>query len=285
MHIPARFGQYAVQKTRQQFQSFFVFKSMKKIISLITFLAVGILCAQEKTFVPEGQTALDRTTYFEFVQKKRPKTQLFLPDGKELPLKKLDSLNKTIHDQPFTTLFYADTIQNKASLVLKYLSKEEVKLRNDQFRQQQKDFEKNRRKLIGSTLTKLTLTDMEGKTYTLEDLKGKAIFLNFWFTQCKPCIEEMPELNKLKEKYTNQNVVFFAVTYNEKKLIQDFLKRTSLELTIIPNDRKTIDQFHINFYPTNILIDPNGKVLFINELLGGNGLKEIKKLLHKMFPD
>ncbi|MFM2230466.1 MAG: hypothetical protein RL607_1724 [Bacteroidota bacterium] len=258
---------------------------MKKILFLFTFLAVGILFAQEKTFIPEGQIALDRTTYFEFVQKKRPKTQLFLPDGKELPLKKLDSLNKTIHDQPFTTLFYADTIQNKASLVLKYLSKEEVKLRNDQFRQQQKDFEKNRRKLIGSTLPELSLTDLDGKTYTLEELKGKAIFLNFWFTQCKPCIEEMPELNKLKEQYKDQNVVFFAVTYNEKKLIQDFLKRTSLELTIIPNDRKTIDQFQIAFYPTNILIDTEGKVLFINELMSGNGLKEIKKLLRKMFPN
>lgn len=258
---------------------------MKKIICLFTFLVIEIIFAQEKTFIPEGQIALDRTTYFEFVQKKRPKTQIFLPDGKELPSKKLDSLNKTVHDQPFTTLFYADTIQNKASLVLKYLSKEDVKLRNEEFRKQQKDFEKNRRKLIGSTLTELSLTDMEGKTYTLEDLKGKAIFLNFWFTQCKPCIEEMPDLNKLKEKYNDQNVVFFAVTYNEKKLIVDFLKRTDLELTIIPNDRKTIDQFHVSFYPTNILIDPNGKVLFINELLGGNGLKEIKKLLDKMFPE
>lgn len=274
-----------MQETGQQIHFFFVSTTMKKIIYLFTFLAFGIIYAQEKSFIPEGQIALDRTTYFEFVQKNRPKTQLFLPDGKELPLKKLDSLNKTIYDQPFTTLFYADTLQNKASLVLKYLSKEEVKLRNDQFRQQQKDFEKNRRKLIGSTLTELSLTDMDGKTYTLEDLKGKAIFLNFWFTQCKPCIEEMPDLNKLKEKYNDQNVVFFAVTYNEKKLITEFLKRTDLNLTIIPNDRKTIDQFHINFYPTNILIDPNGKVLFINELMGGNGLKEIKKLLHKMFPD
>jgi thiol-disulfide isomerase/thioredoxin len=258
---------------------------MKKISYLITLLTFGSIQCQENNFIPEGQIALDRTTYFEFVQKKRPKTQLFLPDGKELPLKKLDSLNKTIHDQPFTTIFYADTLQNKASLVLKYLSKEDVKLRNDKFRQQQKDFEKNRRKLIGSTLTEFSLTDIEGKTYTLEDLKGKVIFLNFWFTQCKPCIEEMPDLNTLKEKYKNQNVVFFAVTYNEKKLIQDFLKRTSLELTIIPNDRKTIDQFHIAFYPTNILIDTEGKVLFINELMGGNGLKDIKKLLNKMFPD
>lgn len=95
----------------------------------------------------------------------------------------------------------------------------------------------------------------------------------------------MPDLNKLKEKYKDQNIVFFAVTYNEKKLITEFLKRIELELTIIPNDRKTIDQFRVSFYPTNILIDPNGRILFINELLGGNGLKEIKKLLQKMFPE
>lgn len=258
---------------------------MKKISYLFMVLIYGLSYCQEKTFIPEGQIALDRTTYLEFVQKKRPKTQLFLPDGKELPLKKLDSLNKTINEQPFTTLFYADTLQNKASLVLKYLSKEDVKLRNGQFRQKQKDFEKNRRKCIGSTLTELFLTDLDGKTYTLEGLKGKAIFLNFWFTQCKPCIEEMPDLNKLKKKYKDQKIVFFAVTYNEKKQLEDFLKRTNLELTIIPNDRKTIDQFHIAFYPTNILIDANGKVLFINELLGGNGLREIQKMLDKMFPE
>ena len=45
----------------------------------------------------------------------------------------------------------------------------------------------------------LKLIDKDGKTRSLEEFKGKVIFLNFWATWCPPCIAEMPSIDKLHE--------------------------------------------------------------------------------------
>ena len=46
-----------------------------------------------------------------------------------------------------------------------------------------------------------TLVDQYGETHTLSDYKGKTVFLNFWATWCPPCKGEMPDIQKLYEKY------------------------------------------------------------------------------------
>ena len=46
-----------------------------------------------------------------------------------------------------------------------------------------------------------TLVSLEGDMFTLSDLRGKVILLNFWATWCYPCKIEIPDLNKLQEKY------------------------------------------------------------------------------------
>ena len=123
---------------------------------------------------------------------------------------------------------------------------------------------------------------MEGNKYSIESLRNKIIVLNFWFTNCAPCIKEMPDLNKMKEKYQKEDVVFFAITYNKKELVKPFLERTKLDFIIIPNDQKTIDDFQIKFFPTNILINKEGKVEFINETFVSNGIEIIDNKIEKL---
>jgi len=54
-----------------------------------------------------------------------------------------------------------------------------------------------------------SVKDMDGKSFELSELKGKVVVINFWFVNCKPCVDEMPGLNKIVEKFkNNQNVIF-----------------------------------------------------------------------------
>ena len=65
----------------------------------------------------------------------------------------------------------------------------------------QKEKKEQKKQIDGSTLTELSFEDINGKNYNLNSLKGKIIVLNFWFIQCKPCVEEFPDLNKLKKEF------------------------------------------------------------------------------------
>ena len=57
-----------------------------------------------------------------------------------------------------------------------------------------------------------TLVSLEGDRITLSDLRGNVILLNFWATWCGPCIMEIPDLNKLQEKYQDKGYEVVGIT-------------------------------------------------------------------------
>lgn len=108
---------------------------------------------------------------------------------------------------------------------------------------------------------------LENEKYNLEDLKGKVIVLNFWFTNCSPCIKEMPFLNKIVSKYKNDNVVFLSFANDDTNSLMKFLKSKKFDFKVIPNaSRVLIDTFKLfSAWPTSIIIDKQGKICFIEQ--------------------
>ena len=115
----------------------------------------------------------------------------------------------------------------------------------------------------GGNFTHFKTTDINGNKVNTKNLLGKIIVLNFWFIKCPPCIREMPELYKLSETYkSDSSIVFLAIALDKKNDLDEFLKGSSFGYTIIDNGRFITDQYSINSYPTNVIVDQNGKVYF-----------------------
>jgi peroxiredoxin len=115
--------------------------------------------------------------------------------------------------------------------------------------------------LIGKTVKSFSLTDINGNKITSASTKGKVVVLNFWFIACKPCVAEIPELNKIYEKYKdNKEVVFASITFDGKEHVQDFLEKNPISYPVITDDKDTISDFGINAYPTNMVIGKDGKI-------------------------
>lgn len=251
-------------------------------ITFSLFLIFSIFCqAQEYPFMSTSYSKIDKFKFNNLLQKK-PALSYLQENGKIANESFFDSIKKFDINRRFEQFFYADTVENKAIIITRLVSEKERKERNKKFFKSQKDDKKFKRNLKGSIVDNLNLIDLQGNKYSMESLKGKIIVLNFWFTNCAPCIEEMPDLNKMKAKYQKEDVEFFAITFNKKDLITPFLEKIKLDYIIIPNDQNTIDDFQIKFFPTNILINKEGKVEFINETFVSNGVDIIDMKIEKL---
>jgi thiol-disulfide isomerase/thioredoxin len=258
-------------------------KSKNTCVLFIILLFSNLLFSQEKKFTIEGCKKIDRNEFIE-IQKANPKIIIksIFENGKPYTKKENDSLLKISKILNYTQLLLKDTINNELVILNKELTKEEIKNKKTATKNKLKAEKEIRNELDGSKIGELNIEDLNGEKFNLENLKGKIIVLNFWFTQCKPCVAEFPELNNLKQKYINQEVEFFAVTWNDKETIDKFLLNHKLDFKIVPNGKIIIDKFKIPHYPYNIIIDKNGKIDYLNDVLVINVLKKLDSKINEL---
>lgn len=144
----------------------------------------------------------------------------------------------------------------------------------------------------GFKITNFNERDMEGNKFNIKELvaSGKIVVLNFWFVNCPPCRREIPGLNDLVNQYkTNQDIVFIAIALDEKYSITDFLKSNPFEYHIIDNGRYIASQYGITSYPTHVVLNKKGNVLFHTTGFGSNTIvwvkKSIEAALHDTLPE
>lgn len=135
----------------------------------------------------------------------------------------------------------------------------------------------------GETFSKIKTNDMYGNKINTKNLKGSIIVVNYWYTDCVPCISEMPELNKIADKYKNDSsVVFISIAKDEATTIQTFLKLHPFKYAIIDNGNFLISENNITSFPTNVVVDQNGKVYFHTSGLSPNTTKWIAKSIEEL---
>lgn len=133
--------------------------------------------------------------------------------------------------------------------------------------------------LIGKDLPDFKGANINNKQFLSSSLKGKIVVINFWFEACPPCVKEMPELNKLVDKYGEAGVRFIAITYDLPKSAKKFQNQSGYKYEIVSLTDDEIRKLNINHgYPTNILIGKDGKIIkAINAVSFNNEIPSIKE--------
>ncbi|WP_460675303.1 TlpA family protein disulfide reductase [Larkinella ripae] len=115
----------------------------------------------------------------------------------------------------------------------------------------------------GKPLPAYEWVDQNGKRYTNESTKGKILVLKCWFINCLPCVQEMPALNEIKQKYEGRNdVLFVSLCLDARDKIDAFLTKKKFDYAVV-SDQNTFltDQLQINSYPTHFVVGKNGAVV------------------------
>jgi thiol-disulfide isomerase/thioredoxin len=92
----------------------------------------------------------------------------------------------------------------------------------------------------------------------------KVTVYNFWFVACKPCIAEIPALNRLAEKYGSDSVQFIAITFDDAERIKTFLEKNRFDFMIGTLPMETINKIKkVAYYPFTAVVNRHQKLSFV----------------------
>ncbi|TDI68773.1 MAG: TlpA family protein disulfide reductase [Bacteroidetes bacterium] len=106
---------------------------------------------------------------------------------------------------------------------------------------------------------KIKLVDLEGNPVDLKLLAGKKIFLNFWATWCKPCILEMPSIERAEKLLADDDFVFLIASDESVGRIKRFQATKDFKLQFVRLETPFPD-IGIMSLPTTLIIDQSGKI-------------------------
>jgi cytochrome c biogenesis protein CcmG, thiol:disulfide interchange protein DsbE len=112
-------------------------------------------------------------------------------------------------------------------------------------------------KNIGKKFPIKKLKDINGNVITFEDLQARPTLIHFWYTSCRPCIKEMPDLNKILTKYAGK-INFIAITFDTRNTIKEFLEINDFSFIQIADKRNLIDKLDVKSYPLNMFLNKEG---------------------------
>ena len=130
--------------------------------------------------------------------------------------------------------------------------------------------------LVGQTL--------DGRTLTLEQLRGKPVLVTFWATTCPSCIEEMPHLAELYRDLHPKGleIIGVAMSYDPPEQVQAMVKRRQIPYPVIPDVQSRIaHEFdRVQLTPTTVLISPDGRI--VQYRLGLLDMPKLRQTIQEM---
>lgn len=118
--------------------------------------------------------------------------------------------------------------------------------------------------LLDRPLPPFKLYDLDGKEISSEDLLGKPTLINFWAVTCPPCIEEMPQLSRLKERYKDE-MNFISITHDGKTRnnLVKFLEDKDFNFQVLELGEAYEKELKIRSIPKNLFIDRKGVLRYV----------------------
>jgi len=110
------------------------------------------------------------------------------------------------------------------------------------------------------------LKSVSGKEVRLSEFKGKVVYLDFWATNCAPCVSEIQHANNLKEKFKDKDVVFVYVSFDRSpEKLKSIIKLKSFQGVHLYDTKgfasEISQKYNVNSLPRYFLIDKNGFII------------------------
>lgn len=114
---------------------------------------------------------------------------------------------------------------------------------------------------VGRQAPPLQVTTLDGQPFALDDLRGKAVFVNFWASWCGPCRVEMPEVQRLSANLPEGAAVVTVNTEASADLVRRFMAAEGYTFPVVLDATSTAQiDYEVLSLPTSLFISPDGVV-------------------------
>ena len=119
----------------------------------------------------------------------------------------------------------------------------------------------------GQVTPAFRLSSTAGQAVSLEQYRGKVVLLDFWQTWCAPCLEEIPYLKSLAEKYREQGLVVLGITTsgdaNEKKKLEEIVRTYGVNYPTLLDEKGVVaGVYNVSGYPHTFILDRSGRLVY-----------------------
>lgn len=133
------------------------------------------------------------------------------------------------------------------------------------------------------------LQDLTGKKHKLDDFLGEeAVLLNFWATWCKPCLAELPQIEKFHKQWEERGLTLLTVCIDDprtQKQVKPFVKRHGFRFPVYTDpNQKALRMMGGRGVPYNVLIAPDGRMLDLQMGFPPRTVERWEALLEKELP-
>lgn len=115
--------------------------------------------------------------------------------------------------------------------------------------------------VVGSNAPEIRVNDLSGKIYSLSELKGSVIFINFWATWCSPCREEMPSIQSLYNQFKDEKGFrMLTILYKDdyQKAVEYLRENNYVLPLLLDSKEKTAVSFGVTGVPETYIVDKKG---------------------------
>ncbi|RYZ85673.1 MAG: TlpA family protein disulfide reductase [Proteobacteria bacterium] len=141
---------------------------------------------------------------------------------------------------------------------------------------------------VGSVAPSIVGKDKDGVPFSLSDLRGKYLLVDFWASWCAPCREELSYIKVLYETYNARGFEVLSVTLDENpdawtKAIDKEKIGNWKHFSIPQNNSDAKTNYFVNGIPHKVLIDPNGVIVGKWKGGGRRNKQQLEQQLHEIF--
>jgi len=118
---------------------------------------------------------------------------------------------------------------------------------------------------VGDTMPPYSAAYLDGKPFDLASEKGNVVFVNVWATWCGPCRMEIPELQKLHERYAARGFKVIGVSVDDTGAadVRKFVQEQKIGYPIVLDAEGNLaNLLQTTVLPTSVILDPNGKIVW-----------------------